>query len=537
MPSSAFGVSSQTKAKLKGFQFVEKAHSNHPQPAMNEAQKENASIQDVEKQQKSGDFESPSKPSLTENVTMKSPHPKTPVTRLPLADLIANTEDVFNRQPTRDMTPVDRILWQHGPTSSEPNSYGTPVRRGKKRARSSSPASSQNDISSHFQGNGSFDLQPLSKQLKTSLNDPVADLWNRYAEGNMKKRDNLPNLGFAHLISSPQTPGKRRDGTGLQRSASLGMEWPMSKAKRRRIQAEESVDKVKDKFARARSDLLEPGKSKASKVSLLVEKIQESLHRAPRPDPEAPSSSSPLPERTSNNEGSSLSPTRPNGINIRSVHHDETPCPNDADRTFESEIFEGDGGSSEYGGADFDMDLVEAVERGEALDINHGLGLVNGKHQVAEQQVFEVADEGDEDIGLPNPTVTSNVNALLENRMPQGDSFDEFDDDDEDFIAEIEVLAAKYDSQPNQPVAYTEQNVHDGAVQPLKQSCPIPQPHQDAGTARQTQPAYSSAANLNFDSDDEFGDDVDLESLVAIENALGKDNMGNSGQSRVCFQS
>jgi DNA replication ATP-dependent helicase Dna2 len=535
MAHPTFGVSSQTKRNLKTFQFVEKPATSNAHSHMEEAQKENFPIDNSGGRRTTEEIETITKQSTDEAASITS-HPATPAMRIPLADLIANTEDVFNRQPAKDTTPDDRILWQHGPTSSEPTSFGTPAPRGKKRARSSSPAS-QNDTSSHLPTNESFDLQPLSKHLKTPQNDPADELWARYAGGNMKNGDN-PHPAFAHLLSSPQTPGTRRDAIRLQRSASLGMEWPMSKAKRRRLETGDSIDKVKDKFAKARSDLLEPSKSKDSRVKILVDKIAEGLNRGPRLDPDAPSSSSPLPERNSNEERSPESPTRNKGAgNVeQQIRGPSVDVPDqDSEKTLESETVRADEGSSEYGDADFDMDLLEAVERGEALENVAGVETVAGENPVEQHPGVEV---GGGPLGMvpAYPVAMTDANPPLGKGVSNG-SFDEFDDDDDEFVADLKELAAKFDSQHQQPEIKVEQDHKQGHMVTSERSFQAQLPPEGGMTGNGLGIAVPE---LEFDSDDEFGDgEVDFESLVALENAeMGQGNMaGFPSPSHVRFQS
>jgi len=178
----------QTRTKLKAFAFIEGKPS--VDRTEDEADKENSL------QQSETPKQTPVKPMrqvYAEN-TITSLPPSTPATRLPLSDLIGNPEE---RLPSLNKdTPVEEnVLWQHNqtPTSSRP--AVTPARK-RKRARSSSPASSQPEPISVTRE--PFDVQGLQQSLRTPQADPAADLWNRYASANDGTDSNNKSTAFAH---------------------------------------------------------------------------------------------------------------------------------------------------------------------------------------------------------------------------------------------------------------------------------------------------------------------------------------------------
>ena len=223
--------------------------------------------------------------------------PQTPASRIPLADLIGNTEDAW-KCPLPVSTPLDYVHWESRLSSSEATGSQQQTQRGKKRARSSSPGSSQTDKRSLYSASKDvMDLQTMPKSTKTPQNDPAADLWSRYTSGiNLETKN--PSL-FAHLSpSSPQTPDSNGSkDSALRRTASCGVAWPTSKSKKRRAEIVGQYDRARGVFAAAKQQILAPDLPKQSRVSLLVEKIQETLSRRDRDDVEEPSSSSPLPDR------------------------------------------------------------------------------------------------------------------------------------------------------------------------------------------------------------------------------------------------
>ena len=373
MPSGLSAASSQSRKKLKSFYFatndtgaVDEARS--PQRHATD-EKENIPAKTVGDGQVSGSSGTQSSQKTVVSESKECPQTPVPM-RIPLADLIGNTEDAFN-QESKALTPDDHVYWQHDPRSSDPASMGRSSKRGTKRARSSSPISaSQTERSAHFPQRDSLDLQNLQQVLKTPQADPAIDLWNRYADTSILKSngEGKPSLHFSHLISSsPQTPapGGDKDSSGLRRSISCGIDWPSSKSKRRRVDPEESFSRVRDIFAENKDAILAPEHPRVSRVSLLVEKIQESMARNARPENSGPSSSSPLPERLDQLPFSSASPQS----RRTKVTFIDPPLPDvnviKSEQHTDGEILINLGQSSEFG----DDELDEALMGGTDLAI------------------------------------------------------------------------------------------------------------------------------------------------------------------------
>lgn len=370
MPSASLSVSSQSGKKLRTCTLEAKPIENVRDP-----DKENitghvsrcVSITGTQKYQ--GSEIEQSSPQLPQLPSEKK-CPQTPANRIPLAELIGNTEDAFNCDP-KDTTPEDLIFWQHAPTprSSVSSAAANSARRKKKRARSSSPAScSQNHQLARSNLPETLDLKIMPESLKAPHNDPALDLWARYTGASLTNRDADGNAlqAFAHLItSSPQTPSitNVRD-SGLRRSISCGIEWPASKAKKRRINHEVVEGKVKDVFAASKPDIMAPGKSKASRILLLMEKLQENSTKVPQIEVSGPSSSSPLPGRIPlPNLAESPVPKR-------------SAAPQESDEAIPAKEANGymqensakrkdypDCPSSEFGDEDLALDALEAVEQ------------------------------------------------------------------------------------------------------------------------------------------------------------------------------
>jgi DNA replication ATP-dependent helicase Dna2 len=485
MPTAPIAPGTQTRTKLKAFQFIE------GKPCINsvdnEADKENARRQHLEVPQ-----QTPVKPQNQTNAEALSSRilPSTPATRLPLADLIGNPDEKL--VSTNTDTPEEHVLWLHAQTPTSPRPAVTPARK-RKRARSSSPPSSQNEASNFSSaGKEPFDVQGLQQSLKTPQADPAADLWSRYASANDGTTSNNKPTTFAHLIcdSSPRSSATKGSISGLRRWASCGVEWPVSatKSKKRRIirREQEQSDEV--------TRHLDDGEPKKSKVGLLLERMKESLSKPPENIPEAPSSSSPLPERPV--MGDYESPLH----RLAPVQEEESPL----NQQFSSArgnhgLRKSQSTSSEYGGDDIDLDMLEIFESTAVAAHSQGKESTQNLSTIVEEAspppIREMRDcSAVQQRSQPQPPV--HVSAA-----PPQIVHDEFDGEDDDIFAEdLEQIASVYDSRAAQPQA--QQPVQRAAVSGEKR-----------GTVR-----GPPAQSVQVLSDDEFGDDdIDDEQFAAAE--------------------
>ncbi|KAI9761385.1 MAG: hypothetical protein M4579_001035 [Chaenotheca gracillima] len=456
-------ISSQSRSKLKAFERAaspEQKTSKMEEPGSAKRGKENEGLEeqrqdsehDTIKGQPVKPFQQPSsQPSKSGPIR---DYPQTPATRIPLADLINNSEEPASRRK-QDFTPEERVYWSHvrSPPSSDPNApQNTPslaAKRRAKRARSSSPISSPHD---KLVGQG------LQNQLNPAYYDPATELWNRYgthAGGpNDDSIDNVPMFANLLATSSPRTHLNdliSRSGATLRRSISCGTEWPTSNAKRRRIVGPEK--KQNDVFtSRAHRDVQESGTSRISRVSLLVEKIQESLLKSPQQNEAGDqSSSSPLPERSSYTKVASrqCTPEAPNEERQISpdVAESATLGPPET-RAVPTDS------SSEYG--DFDADVLDMmmienmpesnVKGSKAYSPDSGLdGLqfdAKPPETLDQASQLSIAQPANSDDDCSRPSNIANL------PQPIVDDFDEFDDgDDEGFAADLEDVFVKYETQ------------------------------------------------------------------------------------------
>jgi DNA replication ATP-dependent helicase Dna2 len=465
MPSAPLAVSSQSRQKLKQFQFAETS-------AETEADKEDVASNLPLLNNRGNPSEIIRHSSQTAESKEQTVFPSTPASKIPLAALISNTEDAFNGAHF-DTTPEDHVSWQHGPRSSDPASSVRSTQRGKKRARSSSPASSsQIERSIHFSTvREPLDLHNLQQSLKTPQHDPATDLWARYSMASLAKANgaNAALPPFAQLItSSPQTPDttKSRDSV-LQRSISCGIDWPTSKKKRRKVDTVEAYGRMRDIFEQDNLSRQEPGRSR---VELLVRKIKESMLRKQSTFGRGPSSSSPFPDRA---DAAILQPASPSpenraqqgqsGPEIRQVPATNIPGENESDLDLITE----DGGSSEFGDADLDLSFLEAIEM-TAAQIMSGKGGANGDAQdipVVMHNAVAVGKRTDQIAREEEPKSSreKDVKGVRQRASPRSKFAGQHESDDDEFAieddtafaTEMQDLADRYDTQGTISSTYT----------------------------------------------------------------------------------
>lgn len=444
MPLAPLAISSQSRKKLKSFAFDEKLIAA-------QEDKENYTVAETDTRDGSDAGETP---GIKDFPDRNVPH--TPAVRIPFEDLIANTEDAFNCAPPL-ATPKDHVLWD--PHSSDVSGAATATQRNRKRAQSSSPASSQQFSAQK----DALNLETLNRSLRTPNNDPTQDLWNRYTTANALKgtqgEPTLPNYALL-LPSSPQTPSTTGKDSGLRRTHSCGVEWPTSKAKRRRIETNAQHGRTKELFAASRKDILRRDLSNNTRVGLLLEKIQESLTKKAIAADESPSSSSPLPDRRSQ---AVISPTRPQSRS-RLEHATQTPdglhpAPVAAPKaaTYQNKSF-----SSEFDDDGLDMEAFESLEQAlleQAAETGGGAGAAKNNRDVAATGIPSRSN------GLAvsqQPILDSEAHTEFNHSSDHGEALpaaseapadfaDEFDDDDEELMTEMIDLAAQYDSQRKSP--------------------------------------------------------------------------------------
>jgi hypothetical protein len=523
MPSTPLTISSQSRKKLKAFSFDGRTD-------ILDQNKEN----EVPSRTNVGKEQSKKHVSQHDDRHTDPVLPQTPAAKIPLADLISNTEDAFNCAPLL-ATPNDHVLWQHGPRSSDPSTSFHSSQRDKKRARSSSPISSQLERSDYFPAKKDpLDLESMPKLLRTPQNDPTMDLWNRYTNGNATKsaKGDFTASVFANLMpSSPQTPSttNSKDG-GLRRTASCGLEWPTSKSKRQRVDNGESYGRTRDVFAASKRDILATDLPKTSRVSLLVEKIQESLARKPVAEIDGPSSSSPLPERN----GKMVEPTSPIPQRVQpmqTIIEDKDPTA-DLTNIFVNNAISAhhDNSSSEFGDDDIDFNFLESVEQEatQRMQQEAGPGAATGnlafdgettRNSIDQQQRGHFHSRSSARSSQPE---TKSQCPERRDILQQGMSDDEFDEDDATFTNELLDLAAQYDTQGNIPVTAS-----------AMFSNTIPQSNEAPIVCEQVKDGEFDDG-FDDDDDDEIWKDMDENTVMQQESIVGSASQVCTGCWETC---
>ena len=298
---------------VKPFHFAE----GQPKPAIAE-DKENLPNDNYGKQ---SEINSKENESSSQNISasQSKPPPSTPAARLPLAELLGDNDDFRLNRPKPAVSPEEQLGWAAMTSPRSANSKATPGTRGHKRAHSSTPPSaSQRSAMKKAKHKAAIDLEELKKSLRTPQTDPATQLWNRYNGGITRDTPlgkQLASLATGFTSSSPyNTDDQTGNVSGLRRWTSCGMEFPSAKRKRRKVQDVTEVNglgEVPEELPRSRR--AEPAdREKTTRIGSLLEKISESLERSKRAalEEQAPSSSSPLPERKEDFDRASISPMR-----------------------------------------------------------------------------------------------------------------------------------------------------------------------------------------------------------------------------------
>lgn len=532
-------ASSESKTKLSAFRYDQKDDSTTTKPT--ESEKEN---QDPQMDTATLKMDPPPPQPLSQRSATKHLRdcPQTPIGRLPLTDLLASGDDTSRQH--LNLTPIERVLWDNSPVSSEP---AKSRQKGRKRAHSSSPASSsQNDVSLHFGGiKQQADLQALQKALKTPKADPADDLWSRYSLNTgttgLRSPTAAAGLAFTQLIhsSSPQTPASHlqsKEGNSLRRALSC-IEWPTSAAKRRKLRLSGTYKDSNGGFATNDEGLDTNERSKMSRVSLLVEKIHDGLTKPPAVDEYSssePASSSPAAQvnespksfdRTSGESQTAIDDVVTVLSQTTVTPKERAPLPLVLSAEEIADLEKADG-SSDFGDDDLDLEMLETVaktlnfsptkqkaanlERGNSqLGAGRGGNADDPKEHIrkSHQPGYAQATSGDierlSQVSFPSGISSSPAPAAF----PKHDEFDE--DEDQVSAADLENVFAQYDTQPQ----------HDVAEDQDRRAKLADAVHPEMATEVPRKPRFVSQSAFNTEvqilSDDDFGDDSDFEQIAA----------------------
>lgn len=493
--------------------------------------------------------------------------PQTPIGRIPLAELIAESEDL--NPEILNLTPVERVVWGHSQHSVENNDENgmSASRRGKKRAYSSSPASSsQNEAPYHFpKDKPSFDLQNLQNTLKTPQADPANDLWNRYSLNSMERLSpsEVAKPAFTDFLnsSSPQTPAqpmKRRVKDCRQRSYSCNFEWPTSVAKRRKLHYSSSNQETSTSPAVSKTNHDENGKSKLARVSLLLEEIQGRLIR--------PTASKDKRNEADSNSGQTVnqkhvSPESPSRQSVNSMlgrtkHGDRKQAQCLRPSTTQMSAFEDPELQKAESSFDFndedeelDVELIRAVDKaGEVgssvpfsatapvlLHSTRQRGIVHDtKLDSNKPNDGPIHDKRKKPLKMMSPRKSGSFTSsaplrdigTLHSPSSTFMKFDEFDEDNDVSAADLEDFMAIYDTQP---LNRTQDVPNDRKSRsPDKRRLQSPRTKVTSIEEQQINDSMEHEV-LSDDDDDEFGGALDFEKIIAqCEEATQKNLLSNS---------
>ncbi|KAJ4266402.1 DNA replication endonuclease-helicase Dna2 [Fusarium torreyae] len=257
-PRALQPVSEVTKNKLNKFQY-------HSKPG-------DSTTESVENEQKA-------------STRAKDDSTTTPATRLTWRDLLepaSGTED-------ETTSPNDRLLWDSRQDNLYMNALSPMLsRKGRKRARSSSPVSSP---VTEKPNTPSVNVRKLAQALKSPHADPTLELWDRYSLNGPDNSDNplgLANPALAQLMvsSSPRSTKPATGESNLRRAISCGLNWP----KRRRVERSTSGSRLS-------SEKEEMEASKSSMVTALLDTVTSSINGQSEEPQDAPESPSPKKRR------------------------------------------------------------------------------------------------------------------------------------------------------------------------------------------------------------------------------------------------
>lgn len=368
-------VSEVTKNKLNRFQY-------HPKPG-------ESVPEDVENEQNT------TKNRATDDMTT------TPATRLTWRDLMEKGEGADDETAS----PNERLLWDNRQDNLYLNALSPMLtRKGRKRARSSSPVSSP---IAEKPNTPSVNVKKLAQALKSPHADPTLELWDRYS---LNGTDTADTLGLANptlaqlIVSSSPRPNKPAAGeASLRRAISCGLNWP----KRRRIERSTSGS-----GSRLSSEKEELEASKSSMVTALLDTVTSSINGQTEETQDTPESPSPKRRVCATSSGSpvQLKPQPrpqpqipPPPMQARAQRQARSPTPIKVT---------GPAVSSDYGGDDFD----DEVDDDTMLQLEASI--------TATQSEME-----------PRPKTPKNT-------LPDefDDKMDEFEDFDDDIFNEAEDL-------------------------------------------------------------------------------------------------
>lgn len=354
-------------------------------------------------------------------------------------------------------SPDERLRWDNEEMLEDYSPLAP--RRGKKRARSSSPVSSPALDKART---SAANVKRFKQALTSQRADPALDLWDRFGVGVPDSATlGATNPVLAHLmVSSSPRPSKEnthsRGETGLRRAMSCGSHWP----KRRR-----GEPATKPNPTRERTE-----SSKFSMVTALLETVNSEISRSDEMeeadlDPESPS----IRERRSPTKPAA-SPTAAPGQDLPEAEVNAVPS---TDPNLAQAVKGASSPSTDYGDDDFDEDTILELDASVRLS-----GQVEAGSFTTAERI------------LATGTVMDHVQK--EKTILEDEFEDEFDDLDDDTL-----LAAVEDVFRPAPPTQTSR------AAPTKNHNVV---HLDGGT-------NDSEDTYEDDFGEDFGEDFDFEAV------------------------
>lgn len=438
-------VSAKSKSKLQQFHFKNPdAESTNEKAAQNQGLSKTAPIiisdsSDKENHGTSGEDEKSSLVAAKpiDDIT-------TPSTRFPWQHDFKGT---VNEKDEEEVTPTERLLWHNERDTVAAAISPLLPRKGRKRARSSSPVSSP----AHAKPNTpAVNIKKLAQALKSPYADPALDLWDRFSSVGLDSAKGLgsTNPALAHLmVSSSPRPSKdaaaSQSESSLRRAISCGTNWP----KRRRVERPETESPTGSRG-------LPRQNSKSSMVSALLQTVTGEINKSQEVQERDRLMRSPSPQKR-------RSPRKAVTPRSTALHNEVAAgC-----KPSSNLIFTAEDASSDYGDDDFDDDTFMEIDA----------SLVPTSLGVSPAVNTPVLAANTRNINVPNKV----------------DDDDEFGDLDDDVFAEAEDLIAEIASMPTSQM--------NNQILPQNQA-PLQRPSFGGGT-KESQDAYG----------DDFGGDFDFE--------------------------
>ena len=251
-------VSNVTKDKLKKFQYK-------PRDGDGDAYRQEEVATAFER--------TPKRPTTAAMSTVEAAEKlATPVARLDWTDLLE--QGAAPAEIETEPSPNDKIFWSKEQDVRHPIGLSPMMhRRGRKRARSSSPTSSP---AAEKTPAPAVNVEKLTKALRSPHADPTLELWDRYSF-NGPESSTTPagavNPALAQLMIS-SSPKPLRDLSGqrseasLRRAISCGLNWP----KRRKVERTKSGSQGSSQQREMEAA------SKSSLVTALLDTVTSSIH-------------------------------------------------------------------------------------------------------------------------------------------------------------------------------------------------------------------------------------------------------------------